>query len=98
MELLDICLTNHYFQFKDKFYQHVDGMVVGSSLPPVFTGILVFKENFEDTALHTAEHTPAKWLRYDNTSVVWSLGPARLQQFLHHFNSLRSTIKFTAEV
>jgi hypothetical protein len=33
------------------------------------------------------------------TFVVWPQGPARLQQqFLHHFNNLRPTIKLTMEV
>jgi hypothetical protein len=40
----------------------------------------------------TADHKPAKWLRYaENTSVVSSHGPARLQQFLHHLNNVRLT-------
>jgi hypothetical protein len=57
-------------------------------------------EHFEDTALDTADHKPAKWLRYvDNSVVVWPHGQARLQQFLHHHNSVRRpTIRFTAEV
>jgi hypothetical protein len=30
--------------------------------------------------------------------MVWPHGPARLQQFLHHLNSVRPTIKFTTEI
>jgi hypothetical protein len=56
-------------------------------------------EHCEEIALDTAEHKPAKWLRYvEDTFVVWTHGPAIFQQFLHHFKSLRPTIKFTAEV
>jgi hypothetical protein len=74
-------------------------MSVGNSLPPVSTDMLRFKEHFEDTALDTAEHKRVKWLRYvDDNFVVWSRGPTRMEQFLHHFNSLRYTIIFTAEV
>jgi hypothetical protein len=55
-------------------------------------------EHFEETALDTADHNPAKKLRYvDNSFMVWLHGPARLQQFLHHLNSVRPTIKFTTE-
>jgi hypothetical protein len=46
-------------------------------------------EHFEDITLDTAYHKPTKWLRYvNNTFVVWSHGPARLQQ------SVRPTINF----
>jgi hypothetical protein len=54
--------------------------------------------HFEEIALDTADHKLAKWLRYiDDTFVVWPRGSARLQQFLHHLNSIRPTIKFTME-
>jgi hypothetical protein len=67
---------------------------MGNSLSPVVSNI--FMEHFEDIALDTAEYKPAKWLRYvDDTFVVWSHGPARLQQFFNHINSVRPTIKFT---
>jgi hypothetical protein len=46
-----------------------------------------FIEYFEEMALDTADHKPAKWFRYvDDTFVVWHHGSARLQQFLHHLN------------
>jgi hypothetical protein len=83
MELLDICLTATYFQFEDKFYQQKEGM----ELSPMVSNI--FMEYSEEIALGTADHKPAKWLRYvDETFVVWSNGPAKLQRFLHHLNSV----------
>jgi hypothetical protein len=67
---------------------------------PVFLVVSnIYMEHFEDIALDTANHKPAKWLRYiDDIFMVWPHGPARLQQFLHHLNSVRPTIKFTMEV
>jgi hypothetical protein len=97
MELLDICLTTTYIQFEDKFYQQNEGVAMGSSLSPVVSN--VFMEHFEEIALDTADHKPAKRLRYVNdTFVVWPHGPASLQQFLHHLNSDRPLTKFTMEV
>jgi hypothetical protein len=56
-------------------------------------------EHFEEIELDTADHKPAKWLRYfDNIFVVLSHGPTILQQFLRHLDSVRPTIKFTMEV
>jgi hypothetical protein len=92
MELLDICLTTTHFQFEDKFYQQKEA----NSLSPV---VSILMEHFEEIALDIAYHKPAKWLRHvDVTFVVWPQGPAKLQQFLYHLNSLRPTIKFRMEV
>jgi hypothetical protein len=56
-------------------------------------------EHFEETALDTADHKLAKWLRFiDDTSMIWPHGPARMQQFVHRLNSVRPTVKFTMEV
>jgi hypothetical protein len=97
MELLDVCLTTTYFQFEDKFYQQNEGMSVGNSLFPAVSNI--FMEHFEEIALDTADHKHAIWLKYvDDIFVVWSHGPAKLQQFLHHLKSLRPTCSFTVEV
>jgi hypothetical protein len=56
-------------------------------------------EHFEEVALDAADHRPVKCLRYvDDTFVVWPHEPARWQQFLLYFNSVRPTIRFTMEV
>jgi hypothetical protein len=69
---------------------------MGNSLSSVVSNI--FMEHFMEIALVTTDHKPAKQLRYVNdTFVVWPHGPARSQQFLHHLNSIRPTIKFTME-
>jgi hypothetical protein len=87
LQVEDICLTTTYFHFEDKFYQQKEGMAVGNLLSLVFSNI--FMEHFKEIALDTADHKPAKWFRYvDNTFVVWPHGPARLQRFLHHLNSM----------
>jgi hypothetical protein len=97
MKLVDICLTVTYFQFENKFYQQKEGMAMGNSLSLVVSNI--FMEHFEETALDTADHKPAKWLIYvDDTFVVWPHGPTGLQQFLHYFSSVTPTTKFTMEV
>jgi hypothetical protein len=54
-------------------------------------------EHFEGISLDTADHSPAKWLRYVDIFVVYSHGPARWQQFLLHLNSLRPNILFTMD-
>jgi hypothetical protein len=96
MELLGICLTTTYLQFEDKFYQQKEGMAMGNSLSLVVSNIVM---NTEETVFDTADDKPAKWLSYvGDTVVVWLHGPATLQQFIHHLNRLRPTIKFTMQV
>jgi hypothetical protein len=69
---------------------------MGKSQSPVVSNI--FMEHFEEMALDTADYKPDKWLRdVDETFVIWPNGPAKLQEFLHHINSIRPTIKFTIE-
>jgi hypothetical protein len=71
-------------------------MAVGNSLSPVVSNIFI--EHFEEIALDAAVHKPTKRLRnVDDIFVVWPHGPAKLQQFLHHHKSLRSTLKFTVK-
>jgi hypothetical protein len=56
-------------------------------------------EHFEEIALDPADHKPTKWLKYvDVTFAVWPHGPTRWQQFHHHLNTVRPTIKVTMEV
>jgi hypothetical protein len=59
----------------------------------------IFMEHFEKITLGAIDYKPVKWLRYvDDTFVVWPHVQAKSQQFLHHFNSVRPTIKFTMKV
>jgi hypothetical protein len=59
------------------FYQQKEGMAMGNSVSPLLSSI--FMGHFEEIAFDTADHKPAKWLRYiDNTFLVLPHGPARL--------------------
>jgi hypothetical protein len=56
-------------------------------------------EHFEKISLDTADYKPAKRPRYvDDNYEVWPHGPAKLQQFSDHINSIRPIIKFTMDV
>jgi hypothetical protein len=90
-------LRTTYFQADDRFYQQKDGMAMGSSLSPIVSNI--YMEHFEKLALDSEQQKPSLWLRYvDDTFVIWPHGADRLQNFLTHFNNLRSSIHFTMEI
>jgi hypothetical protein len=97
MELLEVHSRITYFQVEGKFYQQKDGMDMGSCQSPVVSNI--YMEGFEKVVLDTAQYKPALWLQYvDDTFVVWPRGLDRLQDFLNHLSSLRTSIQFTMEI
>jgi hypothetical protein len=52
-------------------------MTMGNSLSPVVSNI--FMEHFAEIALDSADHKPAKWLKYfGDIFVAWPHGPAGL--------------------
>ena len=94
--LTAICLRSTYFRFKDDFYEQKDGTAMGSPLSPVIANI--FMEDFEQTAITTADLSPKLWLRYvDDTFVLWQHGEEHLDEFLKHLNGLHHRIQFTME-
>ena len=93
-KLTEFCLRSSYFRFSDNFYEQKDGTAMGSPLSPVVANI--FMEDFEMTALSTADFQPKVWFRYvDDTFVIWQHGSDHLQDFLQHLNGLHERIQFT---
>ena len=96
-DLLRLCLTTTYFAWNGKMYEQTEGAAMGNPLSPVVANI--FMEHFEELAITSAPVKPAIWLRYvDDTFVVWREGREKLEEFLHHLNALRPSIKFTMEL
>ena len=94
--LTEMCLRSTYFRFKDDFYEQKDGTAMGSPMSPVIANI--FMEDFEQTAITTADLSPKLWLRYvDDTFVLWQHGTEHLDEFLKHPNGLHHRIQFTME-
>ena len=90
------CLTTTYFSYDGKFYEQTEGVAMGSPLSPVVANF--FMEKLEQQALSTASYKPKVWFRYvDDTFVVWSHGPEKLQEFLTHINKIHKNIQFTME-
>ena len=95
-QLLRLCLTSTYFMWYEEFYEQTDGAAMGNPLSPIVANI--YMEFFEKLALDTAAVKPKLWLRYvDDTFVIWEGSRDELDAFLHHLNSIRSSIQFTME-
>ena len=94
--LTEFCLRSTYFQFKNDFFEQVDGAAMGSPLSPVVANL--YMENFEQCALKAFPLSPRVWIRYvDDTFVIWPHGKDALSNFLMHLNRQHSSIKFTKE-
>ena len=55
-------VSNTYFLFKAKYYEHMHGASVGSSISPIVANLLM--EKFETKAINTATSPPQLWKRY----------------------------------
>ena len=76
--------------------EQTDGVAMGSPLSPVTSNL--FMDDFEERVLKQATHKPLCWLRYvDDTSVIWTHGPERLEGSLDHLNGLHRNILLTME-
>ena len=97
--LTELCLRSTYFAFQGQIFKQLKGTAMGSPLSPVVANI--FMEDFETTALMTADHQPTIWKRYvdDTFVIIWPHGREKLEYFLHHINHLhKASITFTVEV
>ncbi|XP_038062334.1 uncharacterized protein LOC119732802 [Patiria miniata] len=95
-DLLITCVNSSSFRWRDKFFEQSAVTSMGSPISPVLADLIM--EEFEQTAIATADHQPKVWLRYvDDTFVIWQHGQGNLQLFLEHFKKLHSSIQFTME-
>ena len=88
IDLLQFCLHNTYFSFQNKFYEQVEGMVMGSPVSPIVANL--YMEHFERAALQSASKSPGfglgLWMTHGSSNIVsinknfWSISIALFQQ------------------
>lgn len=93
--MLGTCIKGTIFQFKDEFYQQVNGLAMGGSISAVLAYLVM--EQFEFDALGTIPSLIMLYKRYvdDNLLIVKRGEEDSILQF---FNSLNPSIQFTMEV
>lgn len=95
-QLMNLCLRSTYFQFRDAFYEQLEGATMGSPLSPVVANL--YMEMFEEKALRSATLRPRMWVRYvDDTFAIWPHGTEELNRFHDHLNDQHPAIQFTRE-
>ena len=94
ISLLEFCLKTTYFQFQGRYFEQIQGTVMGSPISPIVAKL--YMEEFEIRAINTAEHPPRVWKGYfDDTLMVTKT--SHKEEFLEHLNSLDPHIQFTSE-
>lgn len=95
-DLLDIVLTQNYFQFADSMYQQVQGTAMGTKMAPAYANL--FMADLEEKILANSPIDPILWKRYiDDVLCIWPGSQEQLQDFIKYLNRAHPTIKFTYE-
>ena len=94
-QLLDLCLTTTYFQYKGGFYRQKHGCAMGSPVSPIVANL--YMEEVERRALDSFHGvSPSHWFRYVDDTWV-KIKTHEVQPFTEHINSVDNNIKFTRE-
>ena len=97
IELLEVVLTNNYFDFNGKHYHQIAGTAMGTKLAPSYANLFMTK--FEKSHVYTYQLQPTQWKRFiDDIFMIWPHGMDSLLEFLEHLNTVHPTIKFTSTI
>ena len=95
MTIMDLCTSNTYFSFQNKFYEQVQGVPMGQPLSVPIANI--YMHYFENTLLQKCPLKPKLYKRYlDDSSIVWEHGDEALEAFLNLTNN-HGELTFTME-
>ena len=81
IELLEVVLTNNYFDFNDKHYHQISGTTMGTKLAPSYANLFMTK--FEQNHVYTYHLQPTIWKRFiDDIFMIWPHGMDSLLEFI----------------
>jgi hypothetical protein len=98
MTLVKLCNKySMYFQFRNSFYQQINGLAMGAPLSGLLANIYV--EHIENWALDSYFLKHVFWGRYmDDVISLWNYGENELKGFLDHLNTYDRNLQFTLEI
>ena len=96
-ELLEVVLTNSYYDCNGKHYHQVSGTAMGTKLAPSYANL--FMTDFEENHVYTYHLQPKLWKRFiDDIFLIWPHSINSLLELIIHLNTIHSTIKFTSDI
>ena len=96
-KLVEVVLTNNFFQFDGQTFLQKMGTAMGSPMAPAFAALFMGK--LEQDFLDTCEFKPEMWLRFlDDIFMLWCHSLDDLQKFVDSLNAFHPDIKFTYTV
>ena len=97
VELLEVVLTNNYFDFNGKHYHQISGTAMGTKLAPSYANLFMTK--FEENHVYTYHLQLTLWKRFINDIfLILPHGMNSILEFIKHLNTVHSTIKFTSDI
>ena len=97
IELLQVVLTNNFFDFNGKHYHHKSGTAMGTKLAPSYANLFMTK--FEQAHVYTYHLQPTMWKRFiDDIFLIWPHDMETLLEFIQHLNTVHPKIKFTSAI
>jgi hypothetical protein len=92
--LIELVMTNNYFEFNDKFYLQLTGTSMGTRMAPPLAQL--FMTELESNFFSTCSKLPYFICRYmDDYFYIWIGTEDELKCFLGSFNDFHPTIKLT---
>jgi hypothetical protein len=93
MEVVNLCMEENYFKFKDNIYKQTEGTSIGNPLSPILANIYMKKI---ETDLSKDKIFPRCWLRYvDDIFVI--LKKAEIDKILDWITKQPKNSQFTLE-
>ena len=97
VELLEVVLTNNYYDFNGKHYHQISSTAMDTKLAPSYANL--FTTRFEENHVYTYHLQPTLWKRFiDDIFMLWPHGKNSLLKFIKHLNTVNPTIKFTSAI
>ncbi|CAL8107370.1 unnamed protein product [Orchesella dallaii] len=94
IELLELCMTETNFQFRNNYYRQNEGMAMGSPISPIMAEI--FMQHLETTKISQIQDLK-NWLRFVDDG-YGQVNRRKLEYVKDQLNNIHPKIKFTMEV
>lgn len=95
IESVNLALTNNYFQFKNLFYQQLDGCAMGSPISSTVAQLVL--EYLEEKVLNDIKTPVIFFKRYVDDCLI-AIPEDKIDEVLDAFNKFHPKIQFTSEI